>query len=226
MERLRRQRSSGENRTRPDNRRSHWRPQRAARAGSRQQLVPAVHQPLDRRPRVRLRRRAAGQRRRGCELDDHRLRAVLQPLRRSSQRRRLVACPGRAHAGTAGDPTDYSGSLIRVNPDTGAAMPNNPFSENPARNSKGEEDVAARRILAYGFRNPYRFTVEPGTGEVYIGNVGQLPVGGGRPSQITTGPRSAGARIGWPCYEGGSGGVAANTARLGRAWNAPLRSAL
>ena len=29
-----------------------------------------------------------------------------------------------------------------------------------------------RRIVAYGFRNPFRFTFRPGTSELWIGDVG------------------------------------------------------
>lgn len=107
---------------------------------------------------------------------------------------------------TASDPTNYNGAIIRVNRETGEAMPNNPFSLSPVFNSNGEEDVRARRILAYGMRNPYRFTIQPHTGEVYIGDVGQelweeidrvpSPPGLGQPA----------LNFGWPCYEGGPEG--------------------
>jgi glucose/arabinose dehydrogenase len=107
---------------------------------------------------------------------------------------------------TASDPTNYNGAIIRVNRETGEAMPNNPFSLSPVFNSKGEEDVRARRILAYGMRNPYRFTIQPHTGQVYIGDVGQelweeidrvpSPPGFGQQA----------LNFGWPCYEGGPEG--------------------
>jgi glucose/arabinose dehydrogenase len=108
--------------------------------------------------------------------------------------------------GTSADPTDYSGSIIRVNRETGAAMPNNPFSLVPVFNGEGKEDVRARRILAFGMRNPYRFTIQPGTGEVYIGDVGQ-----DRWEEIdrVASPPALEQRalnFGWPCYEGGPSG--------------------
>src|SRR5499427_6061851 len=34
-------------------------------------------------------------------------------------------------------------------------------------------DANARRIVAYGLRNPFRFTQRPGTGELWIGDVGR-----------------------------------------------------
>lgn len=107
---------------------------------------------------------------------------------------------------TATDQTNYNGAIIRVNRETGEAMPNNPFSLSPVFNSAGEEDVRARRILAYGMRNPYRFTIQPHTGEVYIGDVGQeLWEELDRvPSPPGLGQRAL--NFGWPCYEGGPEG--------------------
>jgi glucose/arabinose dehydrogenase len=107
---------------------------------------------------------------------------------------------------TASDPTNYNGAIIRVDRETGAALPNNPFSIAPVFNQAGEEDQRARRILAFGFRNPYRFTIQPGSGEVYIGDVGQelweeidrLP--------SPPGPNQPAYNFGWPCFEGGPGG--------------------
>ena len=33
-------------------------------------------------------------------------------------------------------------------------------------------DANARRIIGYGFRNPFRFAIDPESDEVYVGNVG------------------------------------------------------
>jgi glucose/arabinose dehydrogenase len=107
---------------------------------------------------------------------------------------------------TPDDPTDYSGSIIRVNRETGAAMSNNPLAIAPLFAS-GVEDVAARRILAEGLRNPYRFTLQPGTGEVYVGDVGQdlwEEINHFTPPPVATGQGLT--NFGWPCYEGGPAG--------------------
>ncbi len=103
---------------------------------------------------------------------------------------------------TPGDPTDYSGSVIRVDRETGAALEDNPFSVNPLFGS-GVEDVAAKRILANGLRNPYRFTLRPGSGEVYVGDVGQDLWEEINRFMLPPGP---GVNFGWPCYEGGPAG--------------------
>ena len=65
---------------------------------------------------------------------------------------------------TSGDPVGLDGTIIRVNPATGAALPDNPAA--------GAADANARRIIATGFRNPFRFTTRPGTDELWVGDVG------------------------------------------------------
>ena len=65
---------------------------------------------------------------------------------------------------TTADPTGLNGAILRVNPDTGAAMPDNP--------NAASADANARRIIAHGLRNPFRFAMRPGTNDLYIGDVG------------------------------------------------------
>ena len=89
-------------------------------------------------------------------------------------------------------PAVLNGTLIRVDPFTGAALSDNPLFSNA--------DLNARRIVGYGLRNPFRFTFRPGTNDVWIGDVGmdtweeidRIP-------NPVTPPVS---NFGWPCYEG------------------------
>ncbi|MFN8629477.1 MAG: PQQ-dependent sugar dehydrogenase [Chloroflexota bacterium] len=92
--------------------------------------------------------------------------------------------------------TTLDGTVIRVNPATGAGVANNPLASSSDPNTK--------RIMATGFRNPFRMTSRPGTDELYVGDVGDqtweeinmiLPPNG--PLTPTTIPN-----FGWPCYEG------------------------
>ena len=90
---------------------------------------------------------------------------------------------------TATDPAGFSGAVLRVDPATGDALPTNPLAFDP--------DVNARKIVAYGFRNPFRFAVKPGTSELWIGDVGwenteEIDIV--RPTTVED--------FGWPCYEG------------------------
>ncbi len=93
---------------------------------------------------------------------------------------------------TTSDPTSLDGAILRVNPDTGAAMAGNPLS--------GSGDANARRIVAHGFRNPFRFTFRPGTNEIWVGDVGN---GAWEEIDRIQDPIGAPAEnLGWPCYEG------------------------
>jgi glucose/arabinose dehydrogenase len=92
---------------------------------------------------------------------------------------------------TSGDPVSLDGTVIRVDPATGAGLPTNPLA--------ASTDPHARRIVASGLRNPFRITERPGTDELWIGDVGWndweeinrlVP----STSQVRN--------FGWPCYEG------------------------
>ena len=90
-------------------------------------------------------------------------------------------------------PTLLSGSVLRLDPATGAAAPGNP--------NAGSGDANLRRIIAYGLRNPFRFAFRPGTSELWIGDVGWATW-----EEIEKRPTPTGAvqNFGWPCYEGGA----------------------
>ena len=94
-----------------------------------------------------------------------------------------------------GDSATFDGSILRVNPDTGAA-----FSGNPG--GAGDD-----RIVAYGLRNPFRFTVLPGTNELWIGDVGW---GTWEEIDRHQNPTQTVRNFGWPCYEGDETGMLAN----------------
>ena len=91
---------------------------------------------------------------------------------------------------TMSDSTTLDGAILRLDPDTGAGAPGNPYA--------GGSDPNAGRIVAEGLRNPFRFTFRPGTSELWIGDVGwnaweeidRVP----SPTTFTN--------FGWPCYEG------------------------
>jgi glucose/arabinose dehydrogenase/PKD repeat protein len=92
---------------------------------------------------------------------------------------------------TDGDPVGLSGTIIRIDPATGEALPSNPLVSSP--------DPNARRIVAQGLRNPFRFAVRPGTSELWIGDVGwntweELNRSLGDDRQVDN--------FGWPCLEG------------------------
>src|SRR5205085_11692030 len=98
-------------------------------------------------------------------------------------------------------PAVLNGTLIRIDPFTGAGLADNPLA--------ASADLNARRIVAYGFRNPFRFTFRPGTNEAWIGDVGSFLF-----EEINRIPNPLTAPVqnfGWPCYEG----AASNTSFQG-----------
>lgn len=102
--------------------------------------------------------------------------------------------------GSGGDPLGSGqaldtllGKILRIDVDSGApyAIP----SDNPFLGTPGAEE----EIWAYGLRNPYRFSFDRATGDIYIGDVGQ-----GRREEIDVGLASngGGENYGWNVMEG------------------------
>ncbi|MGK2849294.1 MAG: PQQ-dependent sugar dehydrogenase, partial [Candidatus Limnocylindrales bacterium] len=93
---------------------------------------------------------------------------------------------------TSGDSAQGSGAIIRIDPDTGAALPTNPL----VGNGVASDD----RHIAYGMRNPFRFTFRPGTSEIWVSDVGASTW---EEIQRIQSPTDANVEnFGWPCYEG------------------------
>jgi glucose/arabinose dehydrogenase len=82
--------------------------------------------------------------------------------------------------------TSLLGKMLRINPD-GSIPTDNPFYTT----TTGKY----RAIWALGLRNPFTFAVQPGTGTIYINDVGA-----GTWEEINLG--RAGANYGWPLTEG------------------------
>lgn len=81
-----------------------------------------------------------------------------------------------------------AGKILRVDPISGAGYANNPFYDgNPQSNRS--------KVYVYGMKHPYRFSINPATGELYVADVGNL-----KWEEITR--AGAGANLGWPCFEG------------------------
>ena len=98
---------------------------------------------------------------------------------------------------------NYNGKILRIDPATGDGLPSNPFYDPEAPRAPWS------RIWAYGLRNPYRFTVRPGSGShfpedgrpgvLYVGDVGN---GGWEELDVV---EAAGQNFGWPIMEGHGG---------------------
>lgn len=106
---------------------------------------------------------------------------------------------GLGDGGSAGDPQGNGqnpnallGSLLRLDVDvaTGYAAP----EDNPYKHGNGRAEVWAK-----GLRNPWRFSFDRATGDLYIGDVGQ-----NKREEIDFQPANApgGANYGWNIFEG------------------------
>jgi glucose/arabinose dehydrogenase/PKD repeat protein len=91
-------------------------------------------------------------------------------------------------------PATLDGTVLRIDPATGAGVSGNPFFASP--------DANARRIVAYGLRNPFRITQRPGTDELWIGDVGWNTWE--EINRVVAPASTTASNFGWPCYEGSS----------------------
>ncbi|MEO0768905.1 MAG: PQQ-dependent sugar dehydrogenase, partial [Cyanobacteria bacterium J06649_4] len=89
------------------------------------------------------------------------------------------------------DIDNLSGKVLRINPITGKGLSDNPFFN-------GDADANRSKVYQLGLRNPFRMSVDPDSGKVYIGDVGWTQW-----EEINAG--GPGANFGWPYFEGGSG---------------------
>ena len=93
---------------------------------------------------------------------------------------------------TPGDSTTFSGSVIRVDANSGLAAGGNPLGGGPS----SDDDA----VVAFGFRNPFRLAVRPGTNELWVGDVGW-----GQHEEINrvvSSTDGVAENFGWPCFEG------------------------
>ena len=107
---------------------------------------------------------------------------------------------GTGDGGSAGDPQNNAqdlssllGKMLRIDIDTGS-----PYSI-PEGNPYVEDAGAADEIWASGLRNPWRFSFDRETGDMWIADVGQNAI-----EEVNFIPSGTGAgmNFGWRCYEG------------------------
>jgi len=90
---------------------------------------------------------------------------------------------GHSPQGNGQDPSNVLGTILRINP-AGSNSANgqygiptdNPFfpgGSGPFGGEQGCADGTCDEIFAYGFRNPFRFSFDLETGDLYVGDVGQ-----------------------------------------------------
>jgi glucose/arabinose dehydrogenase len=107
---------------------------------------------------------------------------------------------GSGHNPTIGNAQDLGsllGKLLRIdvhNTNTADGLPYDIPADNPFVATSG----ARKEIWAYGLRNPWRFSFDRQTGDMFIGDVGQ-----GAVEEIDFQPAGHGGQnYGWRCFEG------------------------
>lgn len=85
------------------------------------------------------------------------------------------------------DLDSLAGKVLRITR-TGQGLSTNPFWN-------GQAGANRSKVWAYGLRNPYRFNLRPENGVPYLGDVGWT-------TYEEVNAATAGANLGWPCYEG------------------------
>lgn len=109
---------------------------------------------------------------------------------------------GSGDGGSGGDPGNRAqnttlllGKLLRIDVDNPSGGNNYGIpADNPFEGSSSE----AQEIWAYGLRNPWKFTFDRDTGDVWIADVGQNAI----EEMNKAGGTEAGLNYGWRCYEG------------------------
>ncbi len=113
--------------------------------------------------------------------------------------------PGHSPNGNGQDLSNLFGKILRIDP-LGNDAPNGQYgipADNPllpgntqaAGGAAGCADGACDEIYAWGFRNPFRFSFDTATGDLYVGDVGQNDI---EEVDVVV----AGGNYGWPVKEG------------------------
>ncbi len=95
-------------------------------------------------------------------------------------------------AGRSQDPNSLGGKVLRIHPETGLGLPDNPFYN-------GDQASNRSRVWAMGLRHPFRVALHPTENILYVGDVGWYAW-----EEINYGGEAY--NFGWPCYEGGASG--------------------
>lgn len=100
---------------------------------------------------------------------------------------------GHGTTGNGQDTQNVLGAILRINPE-GTNSANGQYGI-PADNPFVDDPTIVDEIYAFGFRNPFRFSFDSQTGELYVGDVGQNDI-----EEVNL--VSAGGNYGWNIKEG------------------------
>ena len=93
------------------------------------------------------------------------------------------------------DPSSLSGKILRIDPDNGHGVVANPLFD------PGRANDVASKVIARGFRMPYRLTADADA--IFVGDVGTDQYEEINIIELPSDTTKADVNYGWPCYEGG-----------------------
>ena len=99
-----------------------------------------------------------------------------------------VAVGENANGANAQNLDTYLGKILRINTN-GSVPAGNPFAG-------AGLSVQRQRVWSYGLRNPYTFSIQPGTGRIFLNDVGQ------NTWEEINDASTGGRNFGWPATEG------------------------
>ena len=111
------------------------------------------------------------------------------------------------------DLNDIKGAVLRVAPNISGDNP--PYTIPPTNPFAGNQDGIREEIFAYGFRNPWRFSIDAVTGRIWLGDVGEDHF-----EEIDI--IESGGNYGWPLMEGPDCFMPSSCDTLGKNLRAPI----
>ena len=97
------------------------------------------------------------------------------------------------------DPHDWLGTILRIDPRPGPS--GGPYTI-PADNPYADGAAGAPEVWLWGARNPWRFSFDRVTGDLWVADVGQDLLEEVNRLPAATGGAGRGANLGWSDYEG------------------------
>ena len=111
------------------------------------------------------------------------------------------------------DLNDIKGAVLRIAPNIAGDDP--PYTIPPTNPFAGNQDGYREEIFAYGFRNPWRFSIDAVTGRMWLGDVGEDHY-----EEINV--IESGGNYGWPLMEGPDCFLPSSCDTLGKDLRAPI----
>lgn len=106
-----------------------------------------------------------------------------------------VAMGDDVHSPNGQDLDDLFGSILRIAPNLSPGFPTPAYAIPNGNPFQGNSSGFREEIYAYGFRNPWRFSIDPATGNLWVADVGENTY-----EEIDI--VESGHNYGWPLMEG------------------------